>query len=467
MLKKINFKFFTFILFSPIFVNLFYNLFFEKKIFKFDIYYFWNVVSIFIMFFNLYLIGRLIKKSLDLPTISFSVCIFLTSFYIFEYTLLPLTKNISFKISATVVVLLWLFYLTFSKKTNSKEIILVLILISLSRVFYTFLVENNILHIGSNFLTQNLDIVNSVNGDEGYFWFPTTATLFDNNYYTANQVSPIGGYGFLIQHITATLHYLFFDLSSFTYFSITKNVFLLLMFLFISEISTSRNLKYFFSCVVLFIIFSSHWFRYMFFDSLLGEGIASYLIGSTICIKYNKKYLYYQIFLLSFLIYSKQFISSIALIFSFYLLFQHRKKMKYYIFTYYHLMLTFLYYFMFKNNIVWSFYLDTTFGNKETTTYPKFINFFNIIKQFSLDRPISYFLAIIILTYIYNIYRKKPILNNAEKIILLNTFLVFFLYIFLWKEVEFESSYRYLLNTFYLIIYFAIKQFETLEKNFY
>ena len=41
-------------------------------------------------------------------------------------------------------------------------------------------------------------------------------------------------------------------------------------------------------------------------------------------------------------------------------------------------------------------------------------------------------------------------------IIVLNTIFVFFLYVFIWSNVEYESSYRYLLNIFHIIIFYFL-----------
>ena len=59
---------------------------------------------------------------------------------------------------------------------------------------------------------------------------------------------------------------------------------------------------------------------------------------------------------------------------------------------------------------------------------------------------------------------KEPLI-----IVLINTILVFFLYMFLWtSEVEYGSSYRYFMNTFHVLLpiyLISIDRFINIEKE--
>jgi len=84
-----------------------------------------------------------------------------------------------------------------------------------------------------------------------------------------------------------------------------------------------------------------------------------------------------------------------------------------------------------------------------------YFNFGNIIKtfnQFFIDKPLSYLvLMFVVLSFLY--------MDNISKnydfyvILILNTLFVFILMVFLWSKSDVQSSYRYILNVFYLMIY--------------
>ena len=85
------------------------------------------ILAIFISSLFYYQISKLINRALKLHSISLSLILFLTSFYIFNLIFLPFLKEISFKTTLLVVFTLWISFLTF--KTDKKiEIIKVLAL---------------------------------------------------------------------------------------------------------------------------------------------------------------------------------------------------------------------------------------------------------------------------------------------------------------------------------------------------
>ena len=79
-------------------------------------------------------------------------------------------------------------------------------------------------------------------------------------------------------------------------------------------------------------------------------------------------------------------------------------------------------------------------------------NFQNIINQFLIDKHVSYLLFVLILLYSLNLKKNYSYFRDFSNLIFFNTFLVFILYIFIWTDVEYGSSYRYLMNIFHLLI---------------
>ena len=114
---------------------------------------------------------------------------------------------------------------------------------------------------------------------------------------------------------------------------------------------------------------------------------------------------------------------------------------------------------MYLNNI------DTAEAN--TFDGIKAENIFNIINQFLLNKPVSYFIfVIVVLTLYLTLFKKLKINDLYILIILFNTVFVFLLYIFIWRNVEYESSYRYLLNVLHVIIVYSLNIFDNfLERK--
>ena len=97
-----------------------------------------------------------------------------------------------------------------------------------------------------------------------------------------------------------------------------------------------------------------------------------------------------------------------------------------------------------------------------------FQNIINIIQQFLIDRPMSYFIFIVFMIFLYLFFQSGIYDKDLLLLILTNTILVFLLYIFVWTNVEYESSYRYLLNIFHIILVFFISTlniFLNLDKK--
>lgn len=96
-----------------------------------------------------------------------------------------------------------------------------------------------------------------------------------------------------------------------------------------------------------------------------------------------------------------------------------------------------------------------------------FTNILNIIKQFLIDTPTSYLVLLFLIVNFINLYRHGLNLKTENLIfgfVLLNYFFVNLLYISYWRNIEFESSYRYLISSFHLIFTSLIFQLSNFEK---
>ena len=79
-------------------------------------------------------------------------------------------------------------------------------------------------------------------------------------------------------------------------------------------------------------------------------------------------------------------------------------------------------------------------------------NVLKMVKQFFIDKPVTY---LVLVFFILTILNFKNQYKNIDYYLFLSTnvFLVVLLMIFIWRKDDVQSSYRYLLNTFYLIVY--------------
>ena len=75
-----------------------------------------------------------------------------------------------------------------------------------------------------------------------------------------------------------------------------------------------------------------------------------------------------------------------------------------------------------------------------------------MVQQFLLDKPITYFILIFLILILLT-FKKQKMYSDLYLIILTNTLLVIFLMILFWQKSDVQSSYRYLMNIFYLLLY--------------
>ena len=107
-------------------------------------------------------------------------------------------------------------------------------------------------------------------------------------------------------HLTSTTYLL---LKTYSFF---------LTLLFIYEIKVKNIFKFIFVIVLVIVTLNSHWFRYLFFNSMMMENAASYFFGVLLYSKrehLNKYEKYLTSLLIGVLYFSKQFLSFLAIFF--------------------------------------------------------------------------------------------------------------------------------------------------------
>ena len=96
-----------------------------------------------------------------------------------------------------------------------------------------------------------------------------------------------------------------------------------------------------------------------------------------------------------------------------------------------------------------------------------FSNIINIINQFLIDKPTSYIVLTFLIVNIFGLIIQKSNTTQENIIfffVITNYILVNLLYISYWRNVEYESSYRYIISCFHLIYLSLIIQLSKLEK---
>lgn len=97
-----------------------------------------------------------------------------------------------------------------------------------------------------------------------------------------------------------------------------------------------------------------------------------------------------------------------------------------------------------------------------------FTNIRNIIEQFLIDKPTTYLVIGFLILNILGLYKYKFNLQTDELlffVVLLNYILVNLLYISYWRDVEYESSYRYIVVCFHLIFISLLSRFSKFENT--
>lgn len=303
----------------------------------------------------------------------------------------------------------------------------------------------------SNFQDMNLNYEQLYTSDEKVLWFPAIESIFNKNYYSVLINNPFPGYGLLTAYIGAINSFLLLGFGTFKYYLAINYLFIFLFILFLFEICKSKK-----SFIFLFISFgsvilSSHWFTYVFFGSLLSEVISSFCFGVlfTEIVTSKNKSSFNFVFLVvnfGFLFYSRQFISTLVILF---VIFFAIKLKKLAVFLgLYAAVLKIL-----QSLILPNILIDPYINEKEFSQLLfNFSNVYKMLKQILIDKPLVYLLFIFVILILLNLkYQIKFIEFHLFQ--LLNFLFVVALMIFIWRKDDVQSSYRYLLNSFYLIIY--------------
>ena len=428
-----------------------------------------NKELLLIYFLNLffyYYLSKLISDTLKLNSLSLSITYFLLSFFIFDLFISFISKEIPFKISITIVLAIWLVFLII--KSINKDRVLKLIIIYIASSFINNRYFNNL---------KNLDNYIELNTDVPLQWLKLAELISSKNYYFAFTNNVIDGQSLVLSHVHSTVFNLNFYLRDFQFIRLNANIFLFFSLLLIYDLNISKKNKIIASFSLVSLLLNSDWLTYLFLDSLMLEGAVSFLFAALVInlkkhltSKLNLKSVAYFSFF-SCLFFTKQFISLISLFLIMYVFLRYKNVNVIIALVFY--FADYVYKITYTPNVE-SFELLNGTSSIELLKNVIFFNnleFSNIVKiisQLLIDRPVSYVIFLFFALNLFRIYRYKldqTDLNLYFFIVVTNFILIFLLYAVWWKDFGIQSSFRYIMNVFYLLFIGLIKNFNNLEKK--
>jgi len=282
------------------------------------------------------------------------------------------------------------------------------------------------------------------------------------------------GYPQLTAYFQAIIHKIAIYSDAFQYFKPASNVIFLLVLLLFFELNLKLDSKILIFLLYTILIFNSEWFKFLFIDSLMTEGVVGYVFATLLLsILKNNFNVYkgnaYSFFLFGLLFIAKQFISTISILIILSMVFIKLKR-KFIIFGMFGIILKELSFLTYFKELTKNYHLkevdilDTVFDILLLRNL-KLDNIQVIVKNLFLDKPFSFItLIFFIFLFIYIFYFKLEDieLNFIALAILLNYLFVILLYISIWKNMELESPIRFFLNMYPLTLYFQIKVIDKL-----
>tara|TARA_B100000427_G_scaffold156500_1_gene129992 strand:+ start:1179 stop:2564 length:1386 start_codon:yes stop_codon:yes gene_type:complete len=445
-IKKFNRKIFALILTFPLLLNFVLNIFSGKVGVSFSKSGLLILISTILYTVFYFYLGYLISQTFSLDRVSYGLIIYFFSFFIIDNIFLFLTKYLSFKIVYLTINLIWISVFLLKKQPIKK--ILSLILMKITLFLYNFIFFEEII---TKVKTE---------GDMKSMWLPWVEAISTNNYFYLLSTNTREGAGLLISHIQSTIFLDGFLLQTYKFVPSTTYFLFFFSLLFFYEIRISKFSKFFIIFIFSILIFNSEWLSYLFVNSLMGESILSLTFGILfveVLKTNNSKNIDYRVItafiLLSQLYHSKFFINIIVFLIIFIIGYYKKQNIAVLL-----SLLTIL-----LNELNYQFLLPNTSRSKLLSEIDfsilfndiNYENFVNIVAQFFTDKPLSYVVFIAFILFMNNLFTKNNGFssNLTFFILFINFIFVVILYVFIWKDVEYESSYRYILNSFHLILF--------------
>lgn len=412
-----------------------------------------------------FFISNTINNTFKVGGRAISLVIFFTSYFTIDSIFLFISKNLTFKSLIIYISAIWIMLLIYKSES----------IVNILKIFFSYLIwrlfNNNFFDDISNNTNYS-----ELNTDVPEQWFDIARMIYENNYYFALENNLIEGQGLLPSYIQAFLLEVGFNVERFQFIQITSFLFLSFSILLIADLHISKKEKIIFSLVFISLILNNNWLEYLLVNSLMIEGIVSFFI-SVYLFNYSRMLKNVNtisfLFFLTFgaLVLTKNFVSLISLVIIILSVFLLRKNIYIILSTVIYL-LNLIYqriYFSELQNFAYTSEIDfkDLIFDFIYLRDLDFSNIVNIINQFLIDKPTSYIVLVFLIANIFGIFVQKS--NTTEDniilfFIIINYILVNLLYISYWRNVEYESSYRYIISCFHLIYLSLIIQLSKFQK---
>jgi hypothetical protein len=309
-------------------------------------------------------------------------------------------------------------------------------------------------------------------GDVDRWQYPNTEKIFNNHLIDvfANPIDDLG-YWYINLLVLANFYLAFMSKIvllnlEFIPLQIIPCTLFVLFAIFIREVDIKSKTKYLILILNLFILMINDWIRYLLIDSFMQEGVVSLFF---VIIYYNflrienlkppEKYFLYTI--IGFFIFSKLFIGLFIFVLPF--LFSKHKSWIWLIKEYWSISI----------GLLGLISILIKYPKENLNDYPITVNFLNIPKIISywiedaLFMFIILFSVIFLISYLINNNFKFPEFQSRILFLsLLNLSIILALYSTLWSSgEEYESSYRYYLQVYYLNLLLIGTMFNKLLES--
>ncbi len=449
----------------PVLANSLLNLFLNFDQIIFERIYIMKFISFLLGTIFFFFISNTINNTFKVGGRAISLVIFFTSYFTIDSIFLFISKNLTFKSLIIYISAIWIMLLIYKSES----------IVNILKIFFSYLIwrlfNNNFFDDISNNTNYS-----ELNTDVPEQWFDIARMIYENNYYFALENNLIEGQGLLPSYIQAFLLEVGFNVERFQFIQITSFLFLSFSILLIADLHISKKEKIIFSLVFISLILNNNWLEYLLVNSLMIEGIVSFFI-SVYLFNYSRMLKNVNtisfLFFLTFgaLVLTKNFVSLISLVIIILSVFLLRKNIYIILSTVIYL-LNLIYqriYFSELQNFAYTSEIDfkDLIFDFIYLRDLDFSNIVNIINQFLIDKPTSYIVLVFLIANIFGIFVQKS--NTTEDniilfFIIINYILVNLLYISYWRNVEYESSYRYIISCFHLIYLSLIIQLSKFQK---
>ena len=436
----------------PLFINFSMNVINGKD--NLILFYFQNghfLISLCLSFYFYYIFSEYLKISLNLESRILAITYFLTSFFLLEFIFFPLIDIFPIKTIYYAILIFWISLIIIKTKSYT----------SLIHLFGTY----GVLVYFNNYYFEKLKYLENYtewNSDVPLQWAKITNLISAEGLLYTYGHNPVRGQGLLLSTIQTVIFKINFPMQDFQFIRVNTSLLLFLTCLLFFDLKISRKNKYLISLVFILFVINSDWLSYLMTDSLMLDGLASLFFA---CFIYKSEDFVSKTFSInssiffiffSTLFFSKQFLSTLSLIYIIYL-------------------------FLFKRNLNTTFGLAVfgisglyskiyaPMGNSSSLQDQRsvFDLFFDLIYlrdieltvineifyEFAKDRIALLILFFFLMSNLMpQVFKRNSIENKILLIVFMNTLFILILYVSWWQNVEVQSSYRYFFTCLHLIM---------------